>query len=103
ANLDGLLPARFAARHGEEIIAVLATRNDPEIEAIVRRHARHQIPDKACVKELQARVRQRAAELGIEPEILATRRDLVALSLGSVPAHLKSGWRAGALGDIVAE
>jgi hypothetical protein len=42
-------------------------------------------------------VRQRAAALGIEPEILATRRDLAALELGAPPEHLQNGWRALAL------
>jgi ribonuclease D len=102
-GFDGLLPARFAARHAEELLAVIAARGDPAIEAVVRRYAQHQIPDKARVKALQERVRQRAAELGIEPEILATRRDLVALAQGSVPAHLESGWRAGVLDGITAE
>lgn len=102
-DFDGLLPARFAARHGEELIAALDTRDDPELQAIVRSHARQHAPDKTRVKTLQESVRRRAAELGIEPEILATRRDLVALALGAAPTHLKSGWRASALGEIAAE
>ena len=47
---------------------------------------------------MQEDARKRAAELQIEPEILATKRDLVALAAGNPPAHLRSGWRAVALG-----
>jgi hypothetical protein len=39
-------------------------------------------------------VRQHAAVLGIEPEILATKRDLVGVALGNPPDHLRTGWRA---------
>jgi hypothetical protein len=46
-------------------------------------------------------VRQRAATLGIEPEILATRRDLVAVALGTRPLHLRTGWRARELAQIL--
>jgi hypothetical protein len=54
------------------------------------------------VKALQERVRAHAAVLGIEPEILATRRDLVAVALGARPPHLKDGWRARELAAVLA-
>ena len=50
------------------------------------------------MKALQEDARKRAAGLGLEPEILATKRDLVALAAGRPPAHLRDGWRAVALG-----
>ncbi|HET7131564.1 MAG TPA: HRDC domain-containing protein [Gammaproteobacteria bacterium] len=96
-ELGKVLSARFASRRGAELLAVLAQRSDPEIEALVRERGTPQIPDKARLKALQETVRQRAAALGIEPEILATRRDLAALELGTPPEHLKHGWRARAL------
>ncbi|HEX5046302.1 MAG TPA: HRDC domain-containing protein [Gammaproteobacteria bacterium] len=96
-ELGKFLPAKFAARAGRELLAALAARSDPEIEAIVRERGNPQAPDKARLKALQEDVRQRAAALGIEPEILATRRDLAALELGAPPEHLRKGWRAQAL------
>jgi ribonuclease D len=96
-DLGKILSARFASRRGAELLAVLAQRSDPAIEALVHERGTAQIPDKARLKALQESVRQRAAALGIEPEILATRRDLAALELGTPPEHLKHGWRARAL------
>jgi len=46
-------------------------------------------------------VRQRAALLGLEPEILATRRDLVAVALGTPPDHLRTGWRSKELASLL--
>ena len=95
-----MLPSRFAARHGAELLAALATRDDPTLQAVVPRARGQQGPDKTLLKALQESVRQRAAQLGIEPEILATRRELAALALGAAPPHLQAGWRAAQLGDI---
>ena len=68
---------------------------DPTLQAEVRANAPQAVPDKGVIKALAgARARQRAAQLGIEPEILATRRDLVAVAAGRPPAHLTQGWRA---------
>ncbi len=92
------MPPKFVARNGEDIVAAVARRDEAEVQAIVRANAAQQPPDKTKVKALQEDARKRAAELGLEPEILATKRDLVALAAGNPPAHLRDGWRAGALG-----
>jgi ribonuclease D len=93
-----LMPPKFAARNGQEIVAAIARRDDPEVQALVRANTALQPPDKSRVKAVQEDARQRAAALGIEPEVLATRRELVALAAGRPPAHLRDGWRAAALG-----
>jgi ribonuclease D len=93
-----LMPPKFVARNAEEIIAAVARRDDGGVQAIVRAGVAQQAPDKTKVKALQEDARKRAAGLGLEPEILATKRDLVALAAGNPPAHLRGGWRAGALG-----
>ena len=67
----------------------------------MRANAIQAIPDKALVKSLQERVRQHAATLGIEPEILATKRDLVGVALNDPPLHLRTGWRAKELAPIL--
>jgi ribonuclease D len=94
ADLEPLLPARFAAKFGAELLAAVAQRDDAELQALVRANSGQPPTDKARLKALQESVRQHAARLGIEPEILATRRDLTALAAGSPPPHLRSGWRA---------
>ncbi len=92
------MPPKFVARNGDDIVAAVARRDDADVQAIVRASAAREAPDKAKVKALQEDARKRAAALGLEPEILATKRDLVALAAGYPPAHLRDGWRAGALG-----
>jgi ribonuclease D len=98
--IGDLMPPKFVARNAEEIVAAVARRDDAEVQAIVRASVAQQAPDKTKVKALQEDARKRAAALGLEPEILATKRDLVALAAGNPPAHLRDGWRAAALGLV---
>ena len=83
--LDAVAQSKFIARSAPAVLAVLAACTAPELQAEVRANAAGVAPDKATVKSLQERVRQRAAVLGVEPEILATRRDLVGVALGNPP------------------
>jgi len=101
AALGALAPSKFMVRSASALLAALASRTDAELQAEVRANAAQIQPDKATVKTLQERVRQRATELGLEPELLATRRDLVAVALGTPPPHLRSGWRARELAQVL--
>ena len=92
--LAAIADSKFIARSAPAMLAAIASRNDAEVQAEVRANAAQPMPDKALVKSLQERVRQRAAVLGIEPEILATKRDLVGVALNDPPLHLRTGWRA---------
>ena len=82
-------------------MAAIASRNDAEVQAEVRANAAQPLPDKTLVKSLQERVRQRAGELGIEPEILATKRDLIGVALNDPPLHLRNGWRSRELAALL--
>ena len=82
-------------------LAALESRNEAELQAEVRANAMQAIPDKTLVKSLQERVRQHAASLGIEPEILATKRDLIGVASNDPPMHLRTGWRATKLAPIL--
>ncbi len=99
--LDAVAQSKFIARSAPAVLAALAACTAPELQAEVRANAAGVAPDKATVKSLQERVRQRAAVLGVEPEILATRRDLVGVALGNPPPHLRSGWRAKELASVI--
>ena len=101
AALGTLAPSKFMVRSAPALLAALASRAHAEVQAVVRANAAQVAPDKATVKSLQERVRQRAAMLGIEPELLATRRDLAALALGDPPEHLRTGWRAQELAPLL--
>jgi ribonuclease D len=90
------------AKQGAAILAAVARHADPEIQGLVHSNPAAPAADKATLKRLQAEVRRRAAELGIEPEILATRRDLAALATGRLPEGWREGWRAAALAGLQA-
>jgi len=93
------MPPRLAQRHGDEIIAALGARGSSEHLAAIERAGAAERPDRDALKALQAKVKARAEALGIEAEVLASRRDLLALLRGAPPAHLRSGWRAAVLAD----
>jgi len=99
--LAKLADSKFIARSAQAMLAAIASRNDAEVQAEVRANAAQPLPDKTLVKSLQERVRQHASSLGIEPEILATKRDLTGVALNDPPLHLRSGWRAAELAPIL--
>jgi ribonuclease D len=87
------LPPKLVSRSGIALVA--AIREAPELED----RAESPIPDKAILRALQSEVKSRADELGIQPELLATRRDIAMLAIGQLPESVASGWR----GPILAE
>ena len=101
AGLGSVADSKFIARSAPALLAAIATHTDPDLQAEVRANAAPAPPDKTLVKSLQERVRQHAAALGIEPEILATRRDLIGVALGDPPLHLTTGWRAKELAPLL--
>jgi len=50
-------------------------------------------------KALQARLAEISAALGIQPEVLATRRELAALARGTRDLPVMRGWRREAVGE----
>ncbi len=90
------LPPRLVGRSGQamlEAVAQAETVADP---------LRPVTPDRVLVRALQAEVRARAADLGIQPELLATRRDIAKLAAGQPADSLTPGWRQSILGEILA-
>lgn len=99
--LERCAAPRTVTKFGEVLIAAVADRADGQIQDVVRTHLAAPMPDRATLKALQAAVRQRARELGVEPEIIATRRDLAVVANGERPATLGGGWRAEVLADTL--
>lgn len=80
-------------KSGNAILAAIASSDaSPYTELPVERDAAR--PDAGLLKSLQSQVRECASRLGIEPEVLAAKRDMTACVLGSPPDRLTSGWRA---------
>lgn len=63
--------------------------------------ARQSAPDNGHVKRLGAIVQRIAGELGIAPELLATRGDLTALLRGSREVRPLRGWRRAVVGEAL--
>ena len=99
--LERCAAPRTVAKFGDVLIAAVTDRSEGQIQDLVRSHQAAPMPDRATLKALQAAVRQRAQELGVEPEIIATRRDLAVVANGERPAALGSGWRAEVLADTL--
>ncbi len=93
------VPRGSAARAGDEILAAIhESRNAEPVEAL----AELSRPGPAQVRQmkaLQQRLLTTASELGIQPEVLATRRELAALVRGVRDLPVLSGWRREVIGE----
>lgn len=102
AAVEGLQPG-FVERSGAAILRLIAeaelptqlpplggrTRPDPQVQERTRR--------------LAAIVQRRASELGLAPELLATRRDLESIARGGDAGEVMQGWRREVVGaDLLA-
>ena len=100
-ELQGIpeMPRRLAKRSGDEILSAIAASENSEIPTLASepRGAR----DNGGMKQLRERVRQRARALDIDPQVLATRKELGEL-LGGVPSgRIAEGWRRNELEGLV--
>jgi len=93
------VPRATAARAADEILeAIDASRHAEPVEALeeLSRPGPAQLRQ---MKALQQRLLATAGELGIQPEILATRRELAALIRGVRELPVLSGWRRQVIGE----
>jgi ribonuclease D len=95
ARIPGL-PPKLIERSGRAILAAVHSA-EPVPDPPESRAA-----DKAVVKEVQGEVKALAEKLGIQPELLATRRDIAQAASGQAPAAFTAGWRSQLLGPLVA-
>ena len=87
------LGARTRARHGEALLAAVRKADTKRFGQLARQCMPAPRPDARELKAMQTRVQTVAGELGVEPEVIATRRDLVSATLGETPEHIRDGWR----------
>ena len=108
-NLDELtrtpeLPAAVARRQGGILLDTLressaaAQSGGLDIERLDRPAAQDQV----AIKELGKVLKTGAEELGVAPEFLATRRELVGLLRGELDQPVMSGWRREIIGERLA-
>ena len=86
---------------GEELLALIAASAIPDPPAPLPRRARPDPEFTARIKRLAATVQSVALDLGIAPEVLATRRDLEDYARGAESSSVLNGWRARAIGDAL--
>ncbi|HUF74264.1 MAG TPA: HRDC domain-containing protein [Gammaproteobacteria bacterium] len=89
------LPPKLIASSGALLLTAIREA-EPALDATDR-----PVPDKAVVKSIQAAVRARAEELDIQPELLATRREIAMAASGQLSESLSSGWRRSILDEIL--
>ena len=100
ARIDGM-PAAVVRRSGQELLKLLA-------EAANGNHDYRPPPrpgerEKALLKVMQKVVADEAGQLGIAAEIIAPRKELAAMMMGSRDARCLSGWRREIIGLKILE
>lgn len=93
------VPRGTAARAGDEILAAIHESRDAEPVEALEELSRPGPAQVRQMKSLQQRLQEIATELGIQPEILATRRELAALIRGARELPVLTGWRREVIGE----
>jgi ribonuclease D len=83
-----------ADRYGKHLLKAVEQAQTKRFASLAQECLPPPRPDTHALKVQQNRVQLIAKELGIEAEIIATRRDLIGCVLGTPPAHIASGWRS---------
>ena len=93
------VPRATADRAGGEILQVLAGASGAPAEPLAGDGPRAAPEQLRMLKVLQKRLQAIAEELKLQPEVLATRRDLMALLRGERELPVLSGWRRKVIGE----
>ena len=88
-------------RHGEAILASIATARQAEAVERWPRLLPLTPAQNALAKQLMSRIRELAQQLALAPAVMATRRDVERLVRGAEPAQLFHGWRAELVGPAL--
>jgi ribonuclease D len=93
------VPEGTAARAGDDLLAAIAASANDAAARGAADAARPGPEELRLQKALQRALAAISAELGIQPEILATRRELAALARGARELPVLSGWRREVVGE----
>jgi len=93
------VPRATADRAGGEILQVLSGASGAPAEPLAGDGPRAAPEQLRMLKVLQKRLQAIAEELKLQPEVLATRRDLMALLRGERELPVLSGWRRKVIGE----
>jgi len=92
----------FVRRDGADVLELLAA-TDPSMLPAALPEPPPTPAQREQAKACASAMRGRAKELGLEPAVLLTRREIESIVAGRVPSRLSSGWRGQVLGDVVAK
>lgn len=93
------VPTGVVKHCGEELLACIRAAEIANPPPALPARLRPDPLKTALVKKLAALNQAVAADLGLSPEILATRRDLEQLAEGRQDVAVLKGWRRGVIGD----
>ncbi len=93
------MPAALVKHCGGEILERIRAADLPNELAPVNLRARPDPANAALLRQLSAIHREVAADLGLSPEVLATRRDLERLAEGARELPVLRGWRRSIIGE----
>lgn len=97
AGIEGMTPG-FVERSGGHILRMI---EEADLPSQLPPPATRPRPDPeltARTRELSTILQRRATELGLAPEVLATRRELESIARGESTAPVLQGWRREAVG-----
>jgi ribonuclease D len=97
--LTAELPEGIRNNSGSEILAVVDAAQLPRSLPPLPRRARPEAAETELLRKLSQLTQQTGRELGIAPEILATRRDMQRLVNGARDGGPLSGWRRAIIGE----
>ncbi|MGH8232534.1 MAG: HRDC domain-containing protein, partial [Steroidobacteraceae bacterium] len=93
------LPEGVLNHSGEQILSVIEAAQLPESLPPLPRRQRPDAAETERLRQLSLLTQKTGRELGIAPEILATRRDLQRLLNGAREGGPLAGWRRGVIGE----
>ncbi|HEX6260649.1 MAG TPA: ribonuclease D [Woeseiaceae bacterium] len=98
------LPPKVLRRSGSELLAILANaKGDPPSPEDYQPPPPRDETEKKLLKPMLALVADTARELDIQPEVIASRKDLTAALHGERKLRVFRGWRRGLVGDKLLE
>ncbi len=100
------IPDGLARNQGQKLLTVLDSANQQfargDLE--LKQQVSDRDADKGTLRKLSGIVKAKASELDIAPEILASKRDIMALLRGDAVQRVTTGWRKSVIGDeLIAE
>jgi ribonuclease D len=93
------VPAGVVKHCGDELLACVRAAEVEDPPPVLQGRMRPDPLKTALVKKLGVLNQAIAADLGLSPEVLATRRDLEQLADGRQDVAVLKGWRRGVVGD----